>query len=454
VATAYPLHTRPTRLRRARRANGENRPFRPSSLYLLRMISLASDRMTWSRTIDALCGWSAVGMVFAAPVSRSLFLLAALLFVLSWTAHPEWHLKWRLATESLVARALWILATMVVVWTVFSPAPVDDAINNLKVYSKLLLVLMLQLPFSQAMWRQRAFAAFTAAIALVLLSTYANVFVDLPWSHTRNQGFGQDHSVFVEYVSQSVMTAIFVAHAVHQALNSPSKCQRIAWWLSASLALFSVVFLLQGRSGLVATVVVAAVLLILQAPNRLRWRTAVVVLALGTLLVVASPLMRDRLMQAYLEVIQHQPFDQTSLGARMDMWGLAWKTTWEHPLLGSGSGSYPTLANAYFGHCEMTCIHPHNQYLFFSMEFGLPVLGAYLALLAAIGVTAHRSVDDSRVLLWAWLAVVAIDGLFNVPLWYRAQSYFFYVMLGLLLASNLPSPHPHRALRRGDAPTI
>jgi len=418
------------------------------------MISLAGDRPAWSRTLDALCGWSAVGLVFSAPFSRSLFLLSATVFLLAWTAHPDWRLKWQLATDSPAAKALWLLAGMVLIWTVFSPAPTADAVNNLKVYSKLLLVLMLQLSFRQAIWQRRAFAAFTAGMALVLLSTYANVFIDLPWSHTRNQGFGEDHSVFVEYVSQSVMTAIFLAYAVHRALEAGSGTQKALWWLGVAAALFSVVFLLKGRSGLLATVVVVAVLFWQCTPRHLRWRTAGVLVALGAALVIASPLMRERLLLAYLEVVNHQPFDQTSLGARMDMWRLAWETTWAHPLFGAGSGAYPSLAEAYFGHCDMTCTHPHNQYLFFSMEFGLPVLGAYLLSLVAIGLIAHRSTDNRRVLLWAWLAVVTIDGLFNVPIWYRAQSYFFYAMLALFLASNGPQPKGNLAIRRGDAPTI
>lgn len=415
------------------------------------MISLAGDRAAWSRTLDALCGWSAVCLVFAAPVSRSLFLLASLVFLLAWTAHPDWRLKWQVATDSPVAKALWLLAGMVLVWTLASPALVDDAVNNLKVYSKLLLVLMLQLPFQQAIWQRRAFAAFTMAMALVLLSTYANTVIDLPWSHTQNQGLGRDHSVFVEYVSQSVMTAIFVAYAVHRAIGAQQRWQRVMWWLGVATALASVVFLLQGRSGLLATVVVTAVLFWHHTPRHLRWRNAALLVALGVLLVIASPLMRERLLQAYLEVIHHQPFDQTSLGARMDMWRLAWETTWAHPLLGAGSGSYPSVAEAYFGHCDMTCIHPHNQYLFFGMEFGLPVLGAYLLLLVTIGLAAHRSTDSRRVLLWAWLAVVAVDGFFNVPLWYRAQSYFFYTMLALLLACCSPESRSPQSISRGDA---
>ena len=74
------------------------------------MMSLAVQRTAWSRTLESLCGWSAVGLVFAAPVSRSLFLLCASLFLIAWAAHPDWRLKWQSATGTLVAKAIGLLA--------------------------------------------------------------------------------------------------------------------------------------------------------------------------------------------------------------------------------------------------------------------------------------------------------------------------------------------------------
>lgn len=390
------------------------------------------------RALDQLCGWSAVALLFAAPVSRSLFLVASLVYIVAWIATGEFRSKLVFVRTLPVAAPLVLLAGIVALWAAFSPAPAGDIVNNLKVYSKLLLVLMLAVTFSNPVWRARAWWAFTLSMIIVLASTYANVFVNLPWSKTQNQGIGADHSVFVEYVSQSVMTAIFFAMALNKALCNPNRKSRFAWVLVAVVAAGSVLFLLQGRSGLVALMVVILTFLALYARGARRWSVALGVALLGITLITSSPLMRDRLTTAHQEISAYQPSDRTSLGLRITMWKLALDKMVEHPVTGTGSGTYHQIAAQHFGYCDFTCTHPHNQYLFFGMEYGLIGLFAYLWLLWRLLATARRSVSSERAVLYALVAVLAVDSLFNVPLWYRAQSYFFYVMLGLLVASNLP----------------
>lgn len=402
---------------------------------------------SWQLVLHQLCGWSAVALVFAAPVSRSLFLAASLVYVVSWVGLGQFRLKLSFVKAVPVSAPLVLLASIVALWAAFSSAPTGDVVNNLKVYSKLLLVVMLAVTFADTQWRNRAWTAFTLSMLVVLASTYANVFVNLPWSHTQNQGFGADHSVFVEYVSQSVMTAIFMAMALHKFTSNTDPKTRVAWALAAAAALGSVLFLLKGRSGLLATALVIATFLILHTPRSIRWPTIFGVVLLGAALVASSPLMKERLREGYQDIATYQSFENSSLGLRVDMWKLALNRMLEHPVVGTGSGTYHQIAAQYFGHCEFTCTHPHNQYLFFGMEYGLIGLGAFLWLLWRLLGMARRSTAPERGMLFALVAVLAVDSLFNVPLWYRAQSYFFYVMLGLLVASNLPSACQTAAMR-------
>ncbi len=393
----------------------------------------------WQATLDQLSGWSAVTLLFAAPVSRSLFLVASLVYIVAWIGTGKYRSKLAFLRTLPVAAPLMLLAGIVALWAAFSSAPAGDIVNNLKVYSKLLLVLMLTVTFSNPIWRGRAWWAFTLSMLIVLASTYANVFVNLPWSNTQNLGIGADHSVFVEYVSQSVMTAIFFAMALNKALCSTNLGSRSAWVLVAIAAAGSVLFLLQGRSGLVAVMVVLLTFLALYARGTKRWSIALGVVLLGITLITSSPLMKDRLTMAHQEISSYQPTDRTSLGLRITMWKLALDKMMEHPFTGTGSGTYHQIAAQHFGHCEYTCTHPHNQYLFFGMEYGFIGLLAYLWLLWRLLSIARHSITSERAVLYALVAVLAVDSLFNVPLWYRAQSYFFYVMLGLLVASNLPA---------------
>lgn len=394
--------------------------------------------LRWRQALDQVSGWSAVALLFAAPISRSLFLAASLIYILAWICTGQHRSKLAFVRALPVAAPLVLLASIVALWAAFSPAPEGDIVNNLKVYSKLLLVLMLAVTFADPIWRRRAWWAFTLSMIIVLASTYANVSVNLPWSNTQNLGIGADHSVFVEYVSQSVMTAIFFALSLNRALCSTNWRSRSAWALGSAASVGSVLFLLQGRSGLVAVMVVILTFLALYTRGARRWSAALAMVLLGITLIASSPLMRDRLTTAYQEVSSYQPSDRTSLGLRISMWKLALDKMVEHPVTGTGSGTYHQIAAQHFGHCDYTCTHPHNQYLFFGMEYGLVGLFAFLWLLWRLLAMAQHSTSSDRAVLYALIAVLAVDSLFNVPLWYRAQSYFFYAMLGLLVASNLP----------------
>jgi O-antigen ligase len=380
-------------------------------------------------------GWSAVVLVFAAPVSRSLFISSGLLFALAWFLEGGYRNKWEMLRNLPIFAPIALLSAVVVLWSVFSPAPPEDLMETLKVYSKLPLVLMLVVTFSDGHWRQRAWQAFLAAMLLVVASTYGNVVVNLPWSRTANQGLGQDHSVFVEHVSQSIMTVMFITVCLHRALVTSEVRRRWLWLALALISLASMVVLLQGRSGLVALVIALGVFALMRAPRqKLVWVVGAAAL-LSAAMIVASPLMQQRLWLGYSEVMNYQPFELTSLGARIDMWRFALSQSIEHLWLGTGSGTYRLLAAQHFGHCTWVCEHPHNQYLFFSMEFGLLGLFAFLWLLWGVFSIARNSTKTENVLLMAFLAILAVDSLINVPLWYRGQSYFSYSMLALLIAS-------------------
>ena len=398
----------------------------------------------WQLFMTQLCGWSAVVLVASSPFSRALYTVSGLLFVIGWFGQNNLRGRLNQIKSLPIAPPALLLSTMVLIWSSWSTAPTGDVFNSIKVYSKMLMLLMLVSTFSDNQWRQRGWWGFTVGMALVIGSTIANIVMDLPWSKTQNQGLGVDHSVFVEYVSQSVMTAIFLAFTIQRGLDSKDIRTRITWGGVSLVALLSVIFLLQGRSGLVASAIVIIIFTVIYTPPVRRWQALILIVITVSLLVISSPLMLERVQLGYKEVIQYQAFDRTSLGLRIDMWLLALKNFSEHPLLGTGIGTYHQIAAIHFSHFEAgdlayTVIHPHNQYLFFAMEYGVMGLIGFCWLLWRLAKTAYLSASPERSILFAATAVLAVDSLFNVPLWYRAESYFFYAILGLLVSSNLTS---------------
>jgi O-antigen ligase len=399
------------------------------------MTQVSTRQISQESIYSQICGWSATALVFAVPTSRSLYILAGLVFAISWLAQGGFLNKWKLISNFDVTAPIILLSSIVVISTIFSPASFESVTQALKVYSKLPLILMLFTVWTNPVWQRRAWAAFIAAMIIVILSTYANIFVDLPWSRTSNQGLGQDHSVFMDYVSQSLMTAFFFVICVHRIIFSKKSANNLIWFFFALLAFFSNMFLLSSRSGLLALSVAVCILLFLYIPRRYFIVMIFLSAVIGVFLIISSPLMHDRLLLAYLDLINYQPFTNTSLGSRVDMWLFAYDKTIENLFSGTGIGTYRQLAAQYFGHCDMVCEHPHNQYLLFSMEFGIFGLAAFLWLIRRIYNKANKSLSHNSGLLLIFLMIFIIDCFFNAPLWYRGQSYYSFTILALLLAS-------------------
>ena len=80
------------------------------------------------------------------------------------------------------------------------------------------------------------------------------------------------------------------------------------------------------------------------------------------------------------------------------------------------------------------CIHPHNQFLFFAVEFGLLGVVAYALLIQRSLATALGMTDRFRMLLVAFLAILFVDSFINGPLWVSTERHFFASMLPLLMA--------------------
>lgn len=396
---------------------------------------------SWNILMAHLCGWSAVALLFSAPFSRSLYILSGLLFVISWFAQKDLYVRLIKIKSLPIAKPALVLSFMVLVWATWSSAPFKEILNNLKVYSKLIMLLMLAVTLSEDKWRKRAWWGLVAGMTFVLFSTFANVFINLPWSMTQNQGLGADHSVFVEYVSQSVMTSVFMAFTLQHCITSNELKMKVIWGLATLCCFISIMFLLQGRSGLVACSVVFTVFALFYTPKSRRLFIMLLLISTLTLLVVSSPLMLSRVLQAYNDVVQYRSFDATSLGLRVDMWLFALKSFYSHPFIGTGVGTYPQLAASHFSTLSESqliyaVIHPHNQYLFFAMEYGVLGLIGFLWLLWQFFKTAYVSHNPDKSILIAVTLVLAVDSIYNVPLWYRAESYFFYAVLALLVASN------------------
>ena len=122
----------------------------------------------------------------------------------------------------------------------------------------------------------------------------------------------------------------------------------------------------------------------------------------------------------------------------------------QSPLWGHGTASYRVLSELIYtdpGVCAVSCFHPHNQFLFLAVEFGLLGLLIYLMLMQRALVAAFELSTRYRNLLVAFLAILFVDSFINGPFWVTTERHLFASVLPLLMAGWRPPGLPgHRRL--------
>lgn len=398
--------------------------------------------------------WTLVSVFLFFPVVFALGnVLIALALVLSLLA-GNYRARWE--TIKGVPVVWWALGlyAMVLLGVTYSPAPSADVQLHLSKYSKLLWIPVLLSLLPEAQWRRRCLWAFMAAMGFIMLSAFANVFWQLPWSRTQEIGWGKDHTVIGDYITQNIMMTFFVVAAMDLGRRTQSLWQRYAWWIAALMGAVVVTQLSQGRTGYVLLILSVGTYIFWSLQGRRRWLT---LLSLSAVLVVAlasSQTVRQRIDLAITEAAASDTMEITSIGGRVNFWKHTWTLVTEKPLQGWGTGSYHSVWCEYVtqpGWCQFGSWHPHNQYLFFWMENGLLGVVLFVLLATATIWAARKAPVKDRAILWAFAAILAGNSLINSPLFSGRESHFFVLMLILLCAQAKFGPQEKAEQPEGAA---
>lgn len=383
--------------------------------------------------------WVVVLLFAAFPWSLGLANVLMLLALLLWALGGQWSERWQTLRRNPVAWLAIGLYAWMCVGVVYSPAAVAEVQQHLGKYFKLLFMLLVISMLPEGVWRQRALAAFALAMGFVLLSTYANIWWQLPWSRTQNQGWGQDHTVVKDYISQGLMMSMLALLALAAALHAQLRARwRILAALVAFAAMVSITHLSFGRTGYVAVLVALVAFALFSVGG---WRRVLAMLTVGvaaTGLYLSSPSLQMRVTQALTEASSYDAEALSSTGQRLYFAEKTWGLIQEKPLLGWGTGAYhdqfcrvadtPTW-------CEAGRFHPHNQVLFIWMENGVVGLMLLLGLIFAPLACVWRESGPRAVVLAGFSGLFLVGSLTHASLWLSTESHFFTLM-GALLASS------------------
>ncbi len=355
--------------------------------------------------------------------------------------------------QSTAFAVLLVLAafTISLGWT---SASESSAFGSLAKYGKLLTIPLIALLIQSRREATIALAAFAAAQIFTLLSTWMLVaHLPVPWA-TSNIAL-TEYAVFSRYLDQSIMSGVFAAICWHLRSLVPGKYGKQAAVTASAVSLVTVFFIFAGRTGYLVAVVVISLAVMWALPKRARIGVLLLPFVLLVAAALISPSSKTRLLQVKQEV---QVFNSakgesvvtgSSSGIRLHFWNRSIQSISEHPLKGSGIGSWSNEFNRLEsedpgGHQKIAELgNPHQEYLLWGVQLGLPGVLLFMALLSAIFRDTWRLDKAVARSAQSVLAALAVSCLFNSTLYDALIGDFFCVVLGLLLAlGSYKAPPP------------
>jgi O-antigen ligase len=384
-----------------------------------------------------LARWSIVVLFFSLAISRSLFSLAGVLVLLGLVLEGRWREKWTLLKTNtpacmVIAMVTWLYLSSV--WSQASDSRWQDAAN---VHWKLLLIPAIVLLVRNTRWQTRCWQAFATGMLLLLVHVYAVALGinSIPWVSS-----SLPDRIFFNPQPQSVGLALFSGLCLSYLFDTHKRLYKFWFGMVFLVSSFAVLSISQQRLGYLMWAIACFLIVFLKLkPVQKKWGFLIAT-SLLLIIFLNSTKIQDRVNSAIQEVHSYyfQNNFSTSVGARLRMWHGSTQAIGEAPFIGHGLGSYPELAEAFFKDqylCSIGCIHPHNQYLFYAVEFGLIGLSLLVLMLYRV-LTIHRALEPSSTMPMVVLTVFALSGLVESTLWYRGFVYLFVPLLALSMINS------------------
>ena len=424
------------------------------------------NQQTESRLVS-LASWGAALMMFGAPTSISVFGMGALLVAIGFFSRQlrlalVEHRKDVLLLEFVSLFALMCIAAA------YSVAPFDDVLDMLGRYARALLLVPLTavvLIVSPAI--KTIFRAFLVGHGLLVLLIIGNYFVDIPGAYSAGGRLFSDHSIFVDYIAETISICLFVtvvwAHANIGARRRSSKAAgvggRILLFAGLMGSVFAVFFLMTGRGG---QVIMLALLLFFcyQAlvhhhPDK-RKAINVTLLAL-TSVGVGLLISTDRMRVGIEEALTYAGFDHspTSWGIRLGLLEIGGMAFLQSPIFGHGTGAWHVVADEFYANpaiLPIARVFPNNQFIHTAVELGvigLIVLGYLLSKFYRL-VAAKRTHHPVYLAGCGLLIILLLDFVFHAA-WYRSgerESFIIGIAIVLALAKRYGQSQVHAVIKQ------
>jgi O-antigen ligase len=326
--------------------------------------------------------------------------------------------------------ALFCLAVAGMAW---ADASLGARTHAAATMAKLVAIPLLIYQFERSENGIRIFLGFLASCTALLALSWLN------WFDPRTVLPPADRPLGVpvkNWITQGVEFVLCIFGAAALAVVMWRKQRRYAALGFAALAfafLLNMAFVASSRTSLVSL----PILLLISTLRYIGWRRAIALnLTIATVAVLTwflAPNLRQRIDSIQQEYSLGNS-QTTSVGLRLEYWSHARKFISDAPLIGHGTGSIKTLfereAAGKTVTDEQIVANPHNQTLYFAIEWG--VLGVIL--LYAMWITHFLMFTETRWISWLGIIVVSqniFDSLFNSHLSDYVEGWIYVIGVGV-----------------------
>lgn len=328
------------------------------------------------------------------------------------------------------------LFSLGLVGLLFTSADFSDASYVLKKYREFLYIPMFLIFFQDPKSRTWGLYGFFAAMGLTLLATYIVALTGFGASLGRVDESG----TFKNYITQNLLLALAIYFiAVQFSLKQRWKYPLATFIL---LALYNMLFMSMGRTGYL--VIFALTSLLFFQIYKLRG-LVVACLALSLLSVLlynTSMVFQDRINIISEDLERYQQGDvdlSNSIGSRLEFYENSLLLIKEHPVTGSGTGSFATeYQNLAQQKGQQAVNHPHNEYLLIAVQWGVIGLSLFIYLLYLLWKSSRQLEKPQQMMAQGLVLAIVIGCLFNSFWLDTTEGHIFAFFIGLLYA-KLPA---------------
>lgn len=269
-------------------------------------------------------------------------------------------------------------------------------------------------------------------ILVVLVSWLLWIGVEVPFTH-----INQDKGVaFTSRIEQPVMTTLALIVIWNFRDYFRDKWGKLKLQFIFSIMLLNLVVVTTGRTGYLVFLAAFGVEVFRKLPINWRWTALLFPLFLFTILFTASPTFHDRTMEIRNNTeyyFKNGPNLETSEGQRLDMWKNSLSAIIKAPILGYGVGSMQKVYKNEGGLIKGGVSQPHQQYLFWWVEFGLIGLLLMLSFFYMLAIKSKELELEAKNTLISVSLILFLMGLANCPFFGVGMGEFFFLLIAALL---------------------